>query len=47
MNKDLLGSMERETLDLKCIKVVKDFLKQQETMNAKAKMKKNAHTFTI
>jgi hypothetical protein len=45
-NKDLLGSMEHETLDLECIRVVKDYLKQQATMNENAKMRKNAHTFT-
>jgi hypothetical protein len=37
---DLLGSMEHETLDLKCIKVVKDYLKQQVITKCKGRNEK-------
>ncbi len=48
MNKDLLKSMEQETLDLKCIKVVKDHLKQQATMKCKGKNEKECtHIYNI
>jgi hypothetical protein len=48
MNKDLLGNMEQETLDLKCIKVVKDYLKQQVTMKCKGRNEKECtHIYNI
>jgi hypothetical protein len=40
--------MEQETLDLKCIKVVKDHLKQQATMKCKGKNEKECtHIYNI
>jgi hypothetical protein len=46
MNKDLSGSMEQETLDFKCIRIVKDYLKQQATMKCKNK-KECTHIYNI
>ncbi len=47
-DKGLLNNMEHETLDLKCIRVVKDYLKQQVTIKCKAKNEKECtHIYNI
>jgi hypothetical protein len=47
-NKDLLGSRKQETLDLKSIRVVNDYLKQQATMKCKCRNEKECtHIYNI